>query len=45
MPEKEELPFYDPDEHDTMTKEERKEMYQALGQYLENVRTGTKPDK
>ena len=29
MPEKNELPFYDPDEHDTMTEEERVEMYQA----------------
>jgi hypothetical protein len=29
MPEKNELPFYDPDEHDTMTEEEQVEMYQA----------------
>ncbi|WP_178915123.1 hypothetical protein [Natronomonas gomsonensis] len=43
MPEKDELPFYDADEHDTMTKEERVEMYQALAAYRENLRTGTKP--
>jgi hypothetical protein len=43
MPEKDELPFYDEDDHDTMTKEERVEMYQALAQYRENLRTGTKP--
>lgn len=45
MPEKDELPFYDPDEHDTMTEEERVEMYRALAQYRENLRTGTKPDE
>ena len=43
MPEKDELPFYDEDDHDTMTKEERVEMYQALAQYRENLRTGTNP--
>jgi hypothetical protein len=43
MPKKDELPFYDEDDHDTMTKEERVEMYQALAQYRENIRTGTKP--
>jgi hypothetical protein len=43
MPEKDELPFYDADEHDTMTEEERVEMYQARAQYRENLRTGTKP--
>ena len=45
MPEKEELPFYDADEDDTMTEEERTEMYQAWGEYRENLRTGTKPDE
>lgn len=45
MPEKEELPFYDEDEHETMTREERSEMYQAWAEYRENLRTGTKPDK
>ena len=45
MPEKDELPFYDADEHDTMTEEERVEMYQAWAQYRENLRTGTKPDE
>ena len=45
MPEKDELPFYDEDEHDMMTEEERKEMYQAWAEYRENLRTGTKPDE
>lgn len=45
MPDKEELPFYDPDEHDAMTREERVEMYQAWAEYRENLRTGTKPDE
>lgn len=43
MPEKEELPFFDSDEHDTMTEAERVEMYQAWVMYRENLRTGTKP--
>jgi len=43
VPEKEELPFYDADEDETMTKAERVEMYQAWGEYRENLRTGTKP--
>lgn len=45
MPQKDELPFYDPDEHDTMTEEERVEMYQAWAAYRENLRAGTKPDE
>lgn len=45
MPEKDELPFYDVDEHNTMTEEERKEMYQAWAEYRESRRTGTKPDE
>lgn len=43
MPEKDELPFYDPNEHDTMTEDEKVEMYQALAKYRENLRKGTKP--
>ena len=43
MPEKDELPFYDADEHETMTEAERVEMYQAWAEYRENLRTGTKP--
>ncbi len=43
MPDKDELPFYDEDEHETMTEAERTEMYQAWGEYRENLRTGTKP--
>ncbi|WP_418284987.1 hypothetical protein [Halorubrum sp. DTA46] len=45
MPDKDELPFYDPDEHDTMTEDEKVEMYQAWAKYRENLRTGTKPDE
>jgi len=43
MPEKEELPFYDEAEHDTMTEDERVAMYQAWSEYRENLRTSTKP--
>ena len=43
VPEKEELPFYDADEDETMTEAERAEMYEAWGEYRENLRTGTKP--
>jgi hypothetical protein len=43
MPEKAELPFYDADEHDTLSEEERVEMYQKWAEYRENLRTGTKP--
>lgn len=43
MPEIEELPFYDEDEYEGLSKGEQKEMYQALAQYRENLRTGTKP--
>jgi hypothetical protein len=43
MPEKDELPFYDEDEHETMTAEERVEMYEAWAEYRENLRTGTNP--
>ncbi|GAA0290843.1 hypothetical protein [Halarchaeum salinum] len=45
MPEKDELPFYDDDEHDTMTEDEKVEMYQAWAAYRENLRTGTKPEE
>ena len=45
MPEEDELPFYDADEHNTMTEEERVEMYQAWAKYRENLRSGTKPDE
>lgn len=43
MPEKEELPFHDEDEHETTTGAERAEMYRAWAEYRENLRTGTKP--
>lgn len=45
MPDKEELPFYDETEHETMSEEELTEMYQAWGEYRENLRTGTKPNE
>ena len=45
MPEKEELPFYNEDEHGAMTEKERVEMYQARSAYRENLPTGTKPDE
>lgn len=43
MPKKEELPFYDRDDHETMTEEERVEMYESWAEYRENLRTGSKP--
>ncbi|MDB2239396.1 MULTISPECIES: hypothetical protein [Haloferacaceae] len=45
MPEKEELPFFDPDTDETMSKNDQIEMYEAWAEYRENLRTGTKPDK
>jgi hypothetical protein len=45
MPEKEELPFFDPDTDETMSKNEQIEMYEAWAEYRENLRTGTKPNK
>jgi len=44
MPDKDELPFYDETEHETMSDDELTEMYQAWGEYRENLRTGTKPN-
>jgi len=41
MPDKEELPFYDPDEHETMTEAECAEMYQAWAAYRENLRNAS----
>lgn len=38
VPEKEELPFFDPADHDTMTNTERTEMYEAWSAYRENLR-------
>lgn len=45
MPEKDELPFYEEDEHGTMTEDERVEMYQTWDEYRKNLHTGTKPDE
>lgn len=38
MPDKDELPFFDGGRHETMTDEELREMYEAWGQYRENLR-------
>lgn len=45
MPEKDELPFYDETEHETMTEDEGVAMYRACAEYRENLRTGTSPDE
>lgn len=45
VPAVEELPFYDEEKHDTMTKEERIQMAEAMREYRENLRTGTKPNE
>jgi hypothetical protein len=45
MPDKEALPFYDPDEHETMTEGERTEMYQAWAAYRENLRNASERTK
>jgi len=42
MPEKEGLPFYDADRHETMTKSEQVEMYQAWAEYRGNLRNASK---
>lgn len=42
MPDKDELPFYDADEHEAMTDAELREMYHAWGEYRKNLRRGTK---
>lgn len=44
MPDKDELPFFDPDRHETMPGEELQEMYEAWGQYRENLRAGMASD-
>lgn len=43
VPDKEELPFFDPAKHETMSDEEQAQMARAYSRYLENVRSGTKP--
>ncbi len=45
IPDVTELPFYDEEQHDAMSKEEQIEMGKALRQYRENLRTGTKPSE
>lgn len=43
VPDKDELPFFDEVKHETLTGEEKTEMYSAWNEYRENLRTGTKP--
>lgn len=43
IPEKEELPFFDPEKHDAMSERERREGARALREYRENLRSGTRP--
>lgn len=45
IPEVEELPFYDEEKHSVMTKEERIQLADAMSEYRENLRTGTKPNE
>ena len=40
--EKKELPFYDADKHDTLTKQEQVEMHEAWGEYRENLQAASK---
>lgn len=42
VPEKAELPFFDAETHETMSQTELTEMYEAWGEYRNNLRTGTK---
>lgn len=44
MPDKDDLPFYDADEHDTKSEDELVEMYQAWGEYRNNLRRENKID-
>lgn len=39
VPDKEELPFYDPDAHSTMTDEEKQEMAEAYSDYRDNLKS------
>jgi len=41
MPKKEELPFFEADDHETMSADDLVEMYTAWADYRENLRTGT----
>ena len=44
VPEVEELPFFDEERHETMSKEERIEMAEALSDYRENLREASKEE-
>lgn len=42
VPDKAELPFFDPDRHETMSRTDLTEMYNPWGEYRNDLRTGTK---
>jgi len=44
MPDKDELPFFDEERHETMSEKELQEMYEAWGQYRENLRAEMSSD-
>lgn len=44
MPHKEELPFYDPERHETMSRADLTAMYRGWAVHRENLRTGHKPE-
>lgn len=43
VPDVEELPFYDPERHESMSDEELAEMGEALGDYRSNLHAGADP--
>jgi hypothetical protein len=45
VPPIEELPFYDERKHTAPSEQEKRERAKAYGKYLENLRTGNKPEK
>lgn len=44
IPAIEELPFYDEENHTAPSEQEKREQAEAYGAYLENLRTGNKPE-
>ncbi|SEH66767.1 hypothetical protein SAMN05192561_1263 [Halopenitus malekzadehii] len=45
VPSVEELPFFDPAKHDSLSEQEQRERAAAYAAYRENLRTGHKPEK
>ena len=43
VPDIEELPFFDPERHDAPSAAEEREIAAFYGEYLSNLRSGTKP--